>query len=51
MLFQSSCKHTALLPNGESPNTSEISLPDDGITADTAVPNSEPLMLNVEEDT
>ena len=43
--------YTFLLPSGESPNTSDISLPDDGITdADTAVPNSEPLMLNVEED-
>ena len=40
-----------LLPKGESPNTSDISLPDDGTTdADTAIPNSEPLMLNVEED-
>ena len=28
-----------------------MSLPDDGTTdADTAIPNSEPLMLNVEED-
>ena len=40
-----------LLPKGESPNTSDMSLPDDGTTdADTAIPNSEPLMLNVEED-
>ena len=43
--------YTFLLPSGESPNTSDISLPDDANTdADTPVPNSEPLMINEEED-
>ena len=35
----------------DSPNTSEISLPDDGmIDADTDVPTSEPLILNVDDE-
>ena len=43
--------YTFLPPSGDSPNTSEISLPDDGmIDADTDVPTSEPLILNVDDE-